>query len=550
MKLKELAQRAEAERQRRGSRRLLKKILAAAIVANRRGAMHAAPAIEDGLPPPAPAQTPLDTSRVPAARALALAERNAQRLLGLQYAVRAGMGKAGLITSKRINDLETAMGTRQADGLERVRAAFKAEMDESARRTAEHIARIGQSAAEIRSIAEQALQHSKSVPRAIEALRRSAEQEAEAAAGGATRTVQTLKEIGVHLVTLEQRGLVVFGLFSDGDSRALLDLNAVTRALLAAGVLGGGGGGSAGVAGGAAWGGITGTLSNQLDLQAALDAKQSLSEKGAANGYTPLGADTKVPTAYLPALAITDVYAVASEAAQLALVAEEGDVAVRTDLNKSFIHNGGTSGTMADWQELLTPTDAVTSVDGRVGVVTLADLYAPLAHKTRHQDGGADEIDVTGLSGLLADAQKVTVRKNTGADVGTRKRLNLIEGANITLTITDDAGDGEVDITIAAAAGGSMAATAVDIPFTDGDTLRRVTIADAAVTSSSKIVGVIVRPDQADEQNDKGFMYIANVVRRAAGQFDLVVACLNSGYDDPVQDPPNETVQFVYAIGA
>jgi len=29
------------------------------------------------------------------------------------------------------------------------------------------------------------------------------------------------------------------------------------------------------------------------------------------------------------------------------------------------------------------------------------------AHKTRHENGGADEISVTGLSGLLADDQHV-----------------------------------------------------------------------------------------------------------------------------------------------
>jgi len=29
------------------------------------------------------------------------------------------------------------------------------------------------------------------------------------------------------------------------------------------------------------------------------------------------------------------------------------------------------------------------------------------AHKTRHQDGGADEVNVVGLSGLLADDQHV-----------------------------------------------------------------------------------------------------------------------------------------------
>ena len=95
------------------------------------------------------------------------------------------------------------------------------------------------------------------------------------------------------------------------------------------------------------------------------------------------------------------------------------------------------------------------SVTGLSG--TLADAQTPAAHKTSHQDGGADEISVTGLSGLLADAQKVTVRKNTGADVGTRKRLNLIEGTNITLTVADDATGDEIDITLAAAGGGLIA---------------------------------------------------------------------------------------------
>lgn len=47
----------------------------------------------------------------------------------------------------------------------------------------------------------------------------------------------------------------------------------------------------------------------------------------------------------------------------------------------------------------------------------------------------------------------VTIRKNSGANVGTRQRLNLIEGANVTLTVSDDGTDNEIDITITAAAG-------------------------------------------------------------------------------------------------
>jgi len=75
-------------------------------------------------------------------------------------------------------------------------------------------------------------------------------------------------------------------------------------------------------------------------------------------------------------------------------------------------------------------------------------------HSARHENAGADEISVAGLSGELADAQPVAVSKNSGATVGTRSELNFIEGANITLTIADDAGNDEIDITITGAAGG------------------------------------------------------------------------------------------------
>lgn len=46
------------------------------------------------------------------------------------------------------------------------------------------------------------------------------------------------------------------------------------------------------------------------------------------------------------------------------------------------------------------------------------------------------------------------VRKNSTGTVFERRRLNLIEGSNVTLTVADDAGNDEVDITIAASGGG------------------------------------------------------------------------------------------------
>ena len=51
------------------------------------------------------------------------------------------------------------------------------------------------------------------------------------------------------------------------------------------------------------------------------------------------------------------------------------------------------------------------------------------------------------------DAAAVVVRKNSGTNIGTRPRLNFIEGSNITLAISDDSGSDEIDISIAAAGG-------------------------------------------------------------------------------------------------
>ena len=100
------------------------------------------------------------------------------------------------------------------------------------------------------------------------------------------------------------------------------------------------------------------------------DAQVPLSQKGAVNGVAQLDADGKVPSAQLPAIAMTDVNVVASQADQLSLTAQEGDVCVRSDEDKTYIHNGGTAGTMADWTLMRTPSAAnVSSVFGRTGSV-------------------------------------------------------------------------------------------------------------------------------------------------------------------------------------
>lgn len=93
---------------------------------------------------------------------------------------------------------------------------------------------------------------------------------------------------------------------------------------------------------------------------------------GTASGDVPLlGENGKLDSGVLPALAISETFEVANQAAMLALTAQRGDIAIRTDQSKSYILSIEPAGTLANWKELLTPTSPVQSVAGKTGTVTL-----------------------------------------------------------------------------------------------------------------------------------------------------------------------------------
>lgn len=93
---------------------------------------------------------------------------------------------------------------------------------------------------------------------------------------------------------------------------------------------------------------------------------------GTAAGNVPvLDANGKLVESIIPAIAITETYVVDSETAMLALSAQVGDVAIRTDVSKSFILQSLPATTVANWKELLTPNSNVISVNGKQGAVVL-----------------------------------------------------------------------------------------------------------------------------------------------------------------------------------
>ena len=135
---------------------------------------------------------------------------------------------------------------------------------------------------------------------------------------------------------------------------------------------------------------------------------------GTSSGNVPiLDSNGKLADSVIPAVAITDTCVIDTEEEMLALSAQKGDIAIRSDLNKSYVLQTTPASTLANWKELLTPTDTVLSVNGQTGAVelTASDVKA-LPSSTKY--AASSEV-----GGAATSANKVNsnliVKLNSGA---------------------------------------------------------------------------------------------------------------------------------------
>ena len=121
---------------------------------------------------------------------------------------------------------------------------------------------------------------------------------------------------------------------------------------------------------------------------------------GAANGVAQLDAGGKLPSSIIPAVALSETYTVASQAAMLALSAQVGDLAIRTDLSPSVTYILGGTGnpaTLTDWIQV-TFGGAVSSVNGQTGAVSLtATDVGAVPTSTKDAANGVAGLDAGGL---------------------------------------------------------------------------------------------------------------------------------------------------------
>ena len=162
------------------------------------------------------------------------------------------------------------------------------------------------------------------------------------------------------------------------------------------------------------------TSINNLNLGTA-----STKNTGTSAGNVPvLDKDGKLDSSIIPATAITDTFVVGSEEAMLALDAQVGDVAVRTDLSKSFILQKTPASVLANWVELLSPADSVVSVNGKTGAVVLttddiAEGSTNLYYTQTRADARAKAIFDANITPYLksADAESTYITKNNGIEL-------------------------------------------------------------------------------------------------------------------------------------
>lgn len=141
---------------------------------------------------------------------------------------------------------------------------------------------------------------------------------------------------------------------------------------------------------------------NELDSE-----KQSLSEKGQANGYAPLGSDAKVPAQYLPSY-VDDVLEYAN-LASFPVTGEAGKIYVAIDTNKTYRWSGSI------YTEI--SASEVISVFGRAGAITAQSGDYSAYQITNVPAGNISSTSVQSAINEL-DAEKAMVTRTITAGAG------------------------------------------------------------------------------------------------------------------------------------
>lgn len=255
----------------------------------------------------------------------------------------------------------------------------------------------------------------------------------------------------------------------------------------------------------------------------------------------------KVPSSQLPAIALTETYVVADQAARLALTCQTGDVAVQTSTSESFILQGDDPSDAGDWVKLQTPAAPVSSVNSQTGTVVLgksdvglgnvdntSDVNKPVSTATQTALDGKVPTSRTISSGTgLTGGGDLTANRTLSADFGTEagkiaqgndtRIVNAVQtsrtistgdgldgggdlSANRTISVVFGDGAGEV------CQGDDVRLSDARTPTTHTHTSAQISDAASAATASKVIIrdsngrAQVANPSASDDIVNKGYL--------------------------------------------
>ena len=187
------------------------------------------------------------------------------------------------------------------------------------------------------------------------------------------------------------------------------------------------------------------------------------------NGVLPVGGNVTltwsnftgtIPTSALPSLATVETYTVASQAAMLATGAQRGDLAIRTDIDETYILSGNDPAVLGNWTQLLTDggnvrltgdqsiggiktftsapvvPDASWTIAKTSGLQAALDLKAPLANPTFTGTVSGITKAMVGLGNVTNAAQVELTGAQTIAGVKTFSSAPVVPDASFTIAKT------------------------------------------------------------------------------------------------------------------
>lgn len=150
--------------------------------------------------------------------------------------------------------------------------------------------------------------------------------------------------------------------------------------------------------------------------QAALDTKPTL-------------VAGKLPTSYLESVSIGETFSVASQAAMLALTAQPGDTAIRTDNDSVWMLKKAGASTLANWFDITANISAggVTSVNSQTGTVILGASDVGAVATSRSVTSGA------GLQGGGDLTANRVISLSSASTASLAKADTAVQGSGLTL---------------------------------------------------------------------------------------------------------------------